>query len=152
MAEANRTFVQLPPQRRQLADFGKQHHVVTVEAAEFTEDFLKPEFWALVAKEFKVGDTIEIRDDGMTFWAEYLVLGCGATWAKVSKLRSYALVPEEQRSVAPDFKVEYKGPHRKYCVIRLSDKSIVHEGEQDAAAANRWLESYAKTVGAKLAA
>lgn len=153
MAEEKIRFsAQLAPLRRQLAEQAVRHHVVTVESAEHADDFLKPEFWALVAKELTIGDRIEIRDDSMTFWAEYLVTACGSTWAKVQQLRNHKLVPEDEKSVAPDFLVEFKGPHRKWCVLRRSDKSVIHEGEQDRAAANRWLEGYAKTTGAKLAA
>jgi hypothetical protein len=46
----------------------------------------------------------------------------------------------------------YKGPHLKYCVIRKSDKSIVHEGAASRVDANSWLLGYARTVGAKIAA
>lgn len=149
--EEKRELTQLVPSRRQLAESVRQTHVVTVEDAKHPEDFLSPEFWALVAKDFVIGDHIELRDDGMTYWAEYLVVACDRTWAKVHPLRQATLTPVEEMPISKDFDVAFKGPHRKWCVIRISDKSIVHEGEQDRTSANRWLEGYAKTVGAPLA-
>lgn len=147
-----RPLVLLVPNRRALAEQVRQTHVVTVESAEHPEDFLKPEFWSLVARDMRLGDHVEIRDDAMTYWGEFLVLACDSTWAKLHRLRESKLVPAAEREISPDFKVEHKGPHRKYCVIRLSDKSIIHEGEPDRSRANRWLEEYARTIGAKLAA
>lgn len=136
------------PNRRQLAEHGRQTHIITVEDASHPEDFLDPAFWALVAKDMQLGDHVEIRDDGMTFWGEYLILAADKTWAKLHKLRESKLVPVEERSISPDYSVQYKGPHKKYCVVRKSDSSIVHEGAPDRASANVWLEGYARTVGA----
>lgn len=148
--ERKSKFAPLPPVRRKLAEHGRQTHLITVESAEYPEDFLKPEFWALVAKDMQLGDHVEIRDDSMSFWGEYIVLGCDATWAQLHQLRQAQLVPAEQRLISPDFLVAFKGPHRKWCIVRISDGAIVHEGEQHRGAANLWLEGYAKTIGASV--
>lgn len=146
--EKKRELTQLVPTRRALAEAVMRVHVVTVESPEHPEDFLEPEFWALVAKEFTVGDRVEIRDDGMTYWAEFLVLACDRTWAKVHKLREHRLVPVEELQLSDDFTIQYKGPHLKWCVLRVSDNSIVHEGEQERTGAVTWLDGYLRVVGA----
>jgi hypothetical protein len=147
-----RPIKQLAPQRRKLAEYARQHHVVTVEDAEHPEDFLQPEFWALIAKDMQVGDRVDVQDDELTFFGEYLVMACDRTWAKLHKLHETALVPPKEAAVSPDFDIQYKGPHLKYCVIRKSDKSIVHEGAASRVDANSWLLGYARTTGAKIAA
>ena len=43
------------------------------------------------------------------------------------------------QSKLQEFAVEWKGPHRKHCVIRLSDQEILHDGEQTKAGAHAWL-------------
>lgn len=140
------------PNRRMLAEHGRQTHLVTVETVENPADFEDPAFWSLVAKEMALGDHIEVRDDGMSYWAEFLVVSCDRTWAKVAKLREVRLTPIKDDAISPDYEVAWKGPHRRWCVIRLSDRSPVHEGAQDRAAANTWLIEYARNIGAKLAA
>lgn len=147
-----RPLVQIIPARCKLAESVRSTHVITVEDASHPEDFLKPEFYSLVARDFVVGGHVEIVDDQMTFFGEYLVTACDSTWAKVHPLREIKLVASKEMPVHSDFSIEYKGTHRKFCVIRLRDKTIVHEGAQDRAAANLWLIGYAKTTGLKVAA
>lgn len=136
------------PQRVGLAEARKRHHVVTVhDTAKNTEDYLDPAFWALVAKDFTVGDTVEIRDDAMTYWGEYLVLGCEPTWAKLQKLREVSLVAvAEQDQISAGYEVKFKGPQLKYCVIRLADKEMVHKESQTREAANDWLRDHLKAM------
>lgn len=147
-----RPLVQIIPARCKLADAVRTTHVITVEDASHPEDFLKPEFYSLVARDFVIGGHVEIIDDQMTFFGEYLITACDSTWAKVYPLREVKLVASKEMPVLADFSIEYKGPHRKFCVIRLTDKVIVHEGFQDRASANIWLIGYAKTTGLKIAA
>lgn len=149
--EEKRNVQALMPQRRALAEHAIRHHVVTVEDASHPEDFEKPEFWSLVANQLQIGDHIEVRDDAMTFWAEYLVTACDATWAKTQCLRKVKLDAEVGKEISSEFKVEYKGPHKKHCVIRVSDKSIVKEGCQTAAEGRGWLVEYERTINKKAA-
>ena len=137
------------PNRTQLAEHAFQHHVYTAESGDYPEDFLKPEYWALVAAKMQPFDHIEVRTDDGTYWAELLVVACDRTWAKVHKLRDARLQPVGEVAVDPQFKVEWKGPHHKFCVIRVSDGSMVHSGETDKIAASRWLDGYIRTIGRK---
>lgn len=147
-----RPLIQIMPARCKLAEQVRSTHVITVEDASHPEDFLKPEFYGLVARDFVVGAHVEIIDDQMTFFGEYLVQACDSTWAKVYPLREIKLVAAKEMSIHSDFSIEYKGPHKKFCVIRLTDKAIVHEGAQDRASANTWLLGYARTTGLRIAA
>lgn len=135
------------PNRVQSAEHGRNVHLFTAESGEHPEDFLRDEFWGLVSKNFSPGDHVEIRTDDMIFWGEYLVLAADRTWAKLHPLREIKLPSASSRQVSPEYKVEWKGPHKKYCAIRIKDSSIVHEGEQERAGAERWLEGYVRTIG-----
>lgn len=151
MADEKRAIPMLSPNRMQMAEFGRNIHLVTAESSEHPDDFLQPEFWAHVAKNFAPFDHIELRTDDGQYWAEFLVLSCDQQWAKVELLREVKL-PEVAEAVADErFAVKWKGPHLKWCVIRASDSSIVHEGDPDKATAQGWMESYVRTIGRKAA-
>jgi hypothetical protein len=107
------------PNRLQLAEHALQFHVYTAESGDYPEDFLKPEYWSLVATKFQPYDHIEVRADDGTYWAEFLVVSCDRTWARVHKLRDARLQVANEQPVDPDYKVEWKGPHKKWCVIAL---------------------------------
>lgn len=145
--EKERAVGMAVPNRVQLAEHGRNVHLFTADDGLHPGDFLRPEFWGLVSKNFSPGDHVEVRTDDMTFWGEYLVLANDRTWAKLHPLREVKLPSAEARQVSPEYKVEHKGPHKKYCVIRIKDSSIVHEGEPERLGAERWLESYLRTIG-----
>lgn len=139
------------PNRVQMAENGRNTFLFTAESGAQKEDFLRPEFWGLVSKSFRPYDHVEIRIDDATFWGEYLVLASDRTWAKLHPLREIALPSATVDDIDPDYKIEWKGPHLKYCVIRVSDASVVHEGEQERGGAGQWLEGYIRTIGKKAA-
>lgn len=139
------------PQARQLAEHAIRHHVITVEDATHPEDFLRPEFYALIAGELRQGDRVEIRDHGMTFWGEYIVTAQDNTWAKVQELRKIKLVPAEVSLISKEFEVKHQGPVKKWCVIRKSDRSSVKESCQTRAEAEQWLLDYERTISRKAA-
>lgn len=149
--EKKREVPMVVPNRVQMAEHGRNIWLITAESSENPQDFLEPEFYAHVAKDFRPYDHVEIRTDDGLYWAEFLVLSADRTWAKVHLLREAKLHAVEQQPANTDFLISYKGNHRKWCVIRASDKSAVREGELDRPAANLWLETYLRTIGRKAA-
>lgn len=141
----------LSPNRMQAAEFGRNIHLVTAESSENPNDFLQPEYWAHVAKNFRAFDHIELRTDDGEYWAEYLIISCDAQWAKVEMLREVKLQPVAEGVADDRFFTKYRGPHLKWCVIRKQDGSVLREGEFDRASAQAWLESYVRTIGKKAA-
>jgi hypothetical protein len=60
---------------------------------------------------------------------ELLVLNVGNNWAQVHVLHRYELEkPADDMPVPQRFSVEWKGPTRKWAVIRLSDNQILQDG------------------------
>lgn len=152
MAEEKKRAVPMIPQgRMQLAEHGRNVWFIIAESSEHPQDFLEPEFYAHVAKDLAPMDRIEITTDDGQYWAELLVHTCDRTWAKVHLLREVKMEAVEQPSDDGSYEVRYLGKHRKWCVIRASDKSTLREGEPDKATAVAWLENYKRTVGRKAA-
>jgi hypothetical protein len=148
----DRPIKQLAPQRCKLAEHVRAHYVVTVEDATHPEDFLQPEFWALVAKDFAARIPRRHHRRRAHLLRRVPRPRVRSDLGEAPPLHEVQLVPPKEEVVAPDFDIQYKGPHLKYCVIRKSDKSIVHEGAASRVDANSWLLGYARTVGAKIAA
>lgn len=143
--KADRPIVQLSPARFKLAEYERQIYVATAEEGCTPEDLLKPEHWAHVAKDLKPWDRIEARANDGTWFAEYLVLDTSRAWARVRLLGEVqhittADVAQTQASLQGTYRVEYKGPHSKWCVIRNSDNAMQKEGEGSRDAAETWMK------------
>lgn len=147
LKEAPRATPILSPNRILPGESGRNVWLATAESAKHPEDFLKPEFWAHKAKDFAPFDRIEVVVDDGTYWCELLVTSCDRTWAKTHLLREVKLDGEQGKELDAEYEVRFLGRHKKHCVIRLSDKSTVHEGEQEKSAAVRWLDEYLITIG-----
>lgn len=114
------------------------------------EDVCQPEFWSHVAEKLKPMDRIEVLAEDGSYFAELLVVDAGRLFAKVAVLRFVELasldVPEDLASTLAEFKVEFKGPTLKHCVIRQSDKQVVQEGIQRKADAEAWIREHLKAI------
>ncbi len=85
-------------------------------------------YWAHRAKDFKAGDKIEVLPDEMHYYAELLVMAAGATWLKVAELCRIQLSPADVTDSKPDYNVAWRGPHRKFALIRTVDGAIIKDG------------------------
>jgi hypothetical protein len=154
MAEAEaktRTVPMIAPNRVQTGDHARTVWVINAESGENPGDFLQPEYWANVAQNMRPMDHVEVRSDDGTYWGEFLVTSADRNWAKLHLLREIKLQSVGEQPVDERYKVEWKGAHLRWCVIRSSDKSAVHEGAQERGVALRWLEEYLRTIGRKAA-
>jgi hypothetical protein len=145
------------PGRVKTAEAARNFWVVTVEQGTKRDDILRPEFWALVAKNFRPYDRIELNSDDGAFFGEYLVLSADRAWAKVHELRFEPLGTQDvslTEAAAAEFRrrfsVQYRGQHLKHCVERTDGNKVerLKEGCQDRREALDWLEGHLKTVGA----
>lgn len=157
MAEKQETARKVMPGRCKTADIARNLWVVTVEQGTTREDLKRPEFWALVGKNFRPTDRIEVHADDGTFFAEYLVITADRAWAKVHELRFEPLGTQDVSLTAADaadvrskFRIKFNGPHLRFCVERLDGEKVerLKEKCQDQAEASAWLEGHLKTVAA----
>lgn len=150
--EKKREVAPVVPNRVQMAEHGRNVWLVTAESSEHPQDFLKPEFYAHVAKDMRPFDHVEVRTDDGLYWALLLVLTADKTWAKVEPLIEKRLQPvNHEQAVDTGYVVEFKGPNRKWSVIRKMDKSAVSEGHADRPSAEAWLGQHLRTIGRKAA-
>lgn len=141
MEEKKRAVV-LNPQRHGLAEHKRQDWVVDAEEGTLIQDVQDPQYWAHVAPLMKVYDHIEVRLETGEWLAEFVVLNCERSWAKVHMTAYHELAPVDKAPVPSKFQVKWKGPHIKFAVIRESDGEKISEGHSDQAAARLWLEQY----------
>lgn len=157
MSENKETARNVMPGRCKPAEIARNYWVVTVEQGTTQDDLKRPEFWALVGKNFRPTDKIEVHCDDGTFFAEYLVITADRAWAKVHELRferlgiqDVALTQSHAADIRSRFSVKYNGPHLRFCVERKDGEKVERLKEKcaDQAEASAWLEGHLKTVGA----
>jgi hypothetical protein len=157
MSNTQATPRNVMPGRVKLTEQARNSWFVTVEQGTTRQELQRPEFWALVAKNFKPGDRIEVHVDDGIYFAEYLVLTADRAWAKVHELRyeplgtqDVSLTAANATDVRNRYSVKYHGTHLKHCVERKDGEKVerLKEGFQDKAEATIWLENHLKTVGA----
>lgn len=135
-------LVQLNGNRMKEAEFWRTLWVVNAEPGTTKKDLLKPDYWAHVASRFKPLDRLEVRSDDGSFVAEYLVLTCERTYAKVKEIHWYDLegkevgVPDE---ALEEFEHRWRGPHGKWSVVRKSDDALMIEQLPNKETALQWI-------------
>jgi len=117
--------------RLKSAEFERIQWVATVEQGVTREDLLEPSFWSLAAVNLSPYNRIEVRCDDGTFYGEYLVLDSSRTWAKLYELSFHQLTSSDvslsqTEKPALVLDIAFKGPHKKWCVLRGED--ILQEG------------------------
>ena len=142
-AVADRKVEQLNPTRMQEAAFTQTIYFAKAHANTRPHDLLDPAYWAHVAAQLKPWSEIKaVADDG-SWWAHYIVLEAGRTWARVAMLMTTSLtsadVSASQAAAMTPYDVVYRGEHAKWSVVRKSDKEIIHEGAGTQGSAIDWL-------------
>lgn len=165
------TVLQMAADRFKLAEHERNVHSITIEEGVTRAQLINPAFLAHVAAKLRPYDQIEVRCDDGTLFAKLLVLQAERTWARVHVLEWHNLTtrdvslsqvgeqaksgaadkaagPDPARALMPedDYLVQWKGPHKKWCVIRKADGAYMREAEPDKAAATTWLLDWIKVT------
>lgn len=125
------------PARMSLGQSQRAIYHLTVDMETTREDLVNPEFWKHVAPQLRPTFRIEVINDDYTFFSEYLVIDSGKNWAVVEELRFIDLKTHgkiSQSNQSSLYKIVNRGPHLKWCVIRLSDNEVIKDkmGKQEA--------------------
>lgn len=147
-APTKRREVVLVESRLGLAEHKRQEWVVDAEEGVSVEDVLDPMYWAHVAGKFNIHDRVEVRQETGEWILELIIVGVGKNWARMFVAAAHELsktVAEAPR-VAIKHKVEYKGAHKKHCVIRLADSALLQEGFATKALAEEWLANHERVT------
>lgn len=139
--------VVLDPQRMQLAEQWRQDWVVLAEPGTRIEDITEPAYWAHMAGRLQQFDRIEVRAETGEWLVELIVVSAGRNWAQLHIAHKFDL--NERTKAAPRaaaHTVEWKGPQRKFSVIRTSDGAVLQEGFGSKPEAQVWLENHERVT------
>lgn len=158
MSEIKHREPRLGPGAFEVAEYKRTVYRGVVERGVSPEDVIHPAYWAYHSAKLKPWDRVELIAEDGTWFGEYLVLGCDRTWARVFALRVVMLTsadvaetqaananegkPEQSSSIAPANEVRFRGPVRKWSVIRVSDSAILAEGISQKREAEDWLKNH----------
>ena len=111
------------------------------------EDVLAPEYWAHVAATLRAGARIELLAQDGAWWAMLLVRAAGKTDAKVQALQYVELGQREAVTVG-GYEVKWRGPARKWGIVRTSDLSVLQDGFAVKEEAADWMAGHLATLAA----
>ena len=140
--------VSISPLRMKLAEYDRQEWVVNAEVGTTIDDVLKFEYWAHIAENMKPYDHIEVRAEDDS-WLAYLIVRRVERSAAVVHLLHHYEFDAPARSVGPALvhEVQWKGPQRRFAVVRLSDAALIKDEFATKDEAGRWLREYERTTG-----
>jgi len=141
--------VKINMNRMKSGDFVRTLWVATVEMGVTRDDLKNPTFWSHVAAQLRPYDRIEVRCDDGTFFADYLVIACERTYAKVKELSWVSLTSSDVAMTEESlekFEYKYRGPHSMHSIVRKSDSKVMVEHKQTKEDALKWLKEYKHTV------
>jgi hypothetical protein len=104
---------QLHPSRFALAEHKRNIYFITPADGTTLEDVLDPLYWSHVAARLRPTDRIEVHAED------------GRQHATLVPLRVIEFERLKQESDRAGFAVQWKGPHHRWCVVRLADNQIV---------------------------
>jgi len=113
------------------------------------DDILKPDYWTHVATRLRPGHRIEVLSDDGTYWAMLIVRAVGKHEAYVQALQHVALgQPAVAAGPESPFEVKWRGPARRFGVIRKTDKEIIKEDFQLREHAELWVKNHMNSMAA----
>jgi hypothetical protein len=117
-------------------------------------ELLKPAFWAHHAVRLRPWNEIRARAADGTWMANYVVLDCSRTWARVHQLDFHRLTTgevaetqaseQEVRAYIEQHRITFRGP-QKWSIVRKTGNAVVEEGIVDKLEAEKKLETLARS-------
>jgi len=139
----------LPVNRLQPAAHYRTHYAAVVDENTTIEDLTREDYWSHVAMRLRQMDVIDVLAEDNSFYAELLVLQAGTGFAKVMLLREVKLDESLTDEGADErFSLVWKGPHRKWAVMRNSDKEILRDTFVSKEQAHIWRRDHVKALAA----
>lgn len=112
------------------------------------EDLIKPEKWRQIAKAhptLKVGDIIEVLREDNAFYAELLVVGKANDDIFIKFLNFVKLEDEEtdveRLAKESDFEISWKGPIKRFALIRKLDSKEIKDKFSSKEEAKHWFKN-----------
>lgn len=113
------------------------------------EALTAPDYWAHVARGMTAGDRIEVLAGDGSYWAMLLVRAAGRNEAHVQVLQHVPLGAQvEAQDAAAPYEVKFRGPARKWSVMRKADKAVIRDEFPLRDAAEQWLKGHLQALAA----
>lgn len=115
------------------------------------ENVMDPGYWAGVAadRKLRINDVFEVRCEDFSWGGDFIIVDVSNRWAKLRLIREVDY-GEAPRAVDADstLKVEFKGPHRKWSVLRKADNEYLRDGFEKRQDAELWARGHLTAMAA----
>lgn len=130
------------------AQYKRNEWVVEAEEGTTPDDVMEPVYWSHVASKFNPMDRIEVRMETGDWVMELIVVQAQRNWARVHATAFHDLRQTSSEAPAASIKhrAQWKGNHRKYCVIRNADNAVIQEGLASKALAEEWMANHERVT------
>ncbi len=143
-----KTAPQLHPSRFALAGHKRNLYFVTPAEGTTLDEVLQPVFWSHVAARLRPTDRVEVHAEDGSWFAELAVRDAGHLHATLVPLRVFEFDEIERHAASADHQVQWKGPHHRWTVVRLSDGQFVKTECASREEAQMWLAGNARMLRA----
>lgn len=126
-------------------------HALEVPQGTQPEDLLATAYWAGITSQLKAWDEIVARTVDGTWYMRLLVLDVSRAWARVKPIIGpihLSTADVSQTQAKAEYEVMWRGP-RKFSVVRVSDRKVMHDGEELKLGAEQWLKDNAGKLKAE---
>ena len=118
----------LDPQHFQLAESTMAVFTANCELGITVKDLENPAYWAHIASQLEPYFQIWARAEDGSWVAHLMVTSCSRNWAKMHILGHYEIASKDIDADQTNHRVEWKGPQRKFSLIRNKDDAVIKEG------------------------
>lgn len=147
MEQVKRRLVIKPSQCKE-ESYLARHHRVIADVGYVLEDYLDPNIWASIAPTINPHDIINIVCEDGSWFAQVFVVSAARQWIKVEVLIYKEFKDStEEPGADQEYAVQWKGPVRRFCIVRVKDNSCVTENIQTKEEAIRACNDYITALG-----
>lgn len=116
---------------------------VTAEVGTTLEEIQKPDYWSFIAASLRPWDMIGVAAEDGTWYADVMVVRCSRVAAVVDVKfhRDYSETPAKD---IEGYKIQHRGPHKKWSVVKTDTKQVLVEGLETEAEAMSHLANHLK--------
>lgn len=139
----------MKPTKLSLAEHSVVKYYHCADFGETIETVTEPTYWTHVAKSLRTGHHIEIIAADGSWWADLLVRAVGSHDAVVQALQFVELgEPVQAETSESPYEIKWRGPARKFGVIRKADKEVLRDEFDVREKAEKWLKNHMQSLAA----